>query len=99
MRLFTLASITCLFIALLSFDAYSNNSNGAQLYKKCSSCHGANASGKGLNKLSQDSFIKRVKEIKNDSSPKMKRMRDIFITYSEKDINDLAAYFETIKKK
>ncbi len=99
MRLFTLASCTCLFIALMSFNAYSENmNNGASLYKKCISCHRADASGKGLNKMSQAQIVQGIHAIKDNPNTKLKKMRDIFVTYSDDDIKDIAHYINSLKK-
>ncbi len=99
MRLVTTALLTCLFVSFSSgFALSADTKNGMSLYQSCTSCHMADGSKHGLNKLSEDDFVMNLKRIRDDESSKWKPMKKIFKTYSEKDIADLAAYVHTLKK-
>ncbi len=98
MKLVKLLSLTCLFIAFMSYNAYSvDTNNGAELYKKCASCHGAKATGKGLGKLDENQMMRKIVEIKNADKPKWRKMKTIFITFSDADVRDISAYMMSLR--
>ncbi len=104
MKKLPLALFTCFFlmfsasVAISTALAAGDIAKGEMLYKKCISCHAADAGKHGLNKLSQEDFIKEVVRIRDDKSGNYAPMKNIFKTYSEQDMKDLAAYVHTLKK-
>ncbi len=66
------------------------------MYKNCISCHKADASGRGLNKLNSTEFEKQLKRIRDDTSSKFKPMKDIFRSYSQDDIDNINAYIQSL---
>ncbi len=91
------ALMTCLIFVFTMSTAFSADpQQGETLYKKCVSCHGADASKHGLNKLSEENFIKNLKMIRDDTSSNYGAMKKIFKTYSEEDIKNLASYVQSL---
>ncbi len=86
------------FGSAISADMKADLKNGAKLYEKCIGCHKADATGKGLNNFDEQSTISAIKTIRDGDNPKLQKMRNIFVEYSEKDILDVSAYIQTIKK-
>ncbi len=98
MQKLPLALITCFIFAFTVNTALSACvTSGGQLYKSCVSCHNADASKHGLNKLSEEDFVKNLIRIRDDTSQKYQPMKKIFKTYSEDDIANIAAYVQTLK--
>jgi cytochrome c len=94
------------FLILFSFIFFSLSLfANQQLYQKCASCHGTDASKKALgvsNILkgqSKDELVKKMKGYKDGSyggskkSVMASQMKDL----SDKDINDLADYISKLK--
>lgn len=80
-------------------------SDGASLYKKCASCHGAKAEKKALNKSqiiqgwSKEQLVASLKGYKDGSyGGAMKGlMKGQVASYSEEDIEAVSEYITTLK--
>jgi len=79
--------------------------DGASLYKKCAGCHGVNGEKKALNKSkvitgwSADKTIAALKGYKDGSygGPMKGLMKGQVATYSDADIEKVAAHVATLK--
>lgn len=73
---------------------------GQALAKKCVACHGAKGEGKKKNPpiagIDQAMFVKSLKDYKSGAR-KHKMMKFVVKKLKDKDLDDLAAYYATLK--
>lgn len=97
--LFALAACTALGLAGPAAAA-GDIAAGKAIEKKCSGCHGAQGEGKGPNPpLAGMDYAKHVAAMEDYKTGKRKhKMMEMLVKkMSDKEIQDLAAYYESLK--
>jgi cytochrome c len=93
-------------LMILGLSALLSAADGAALYKKCASCHGANAEKQALGKsrvintLSKEEIVTALKGYKAGTygGPMKALMKGQIASYNDEQITSVAEYIASIKQ-